>query len=127
MRLPPVPYLAPILIMAGAALILFVLQRDLGPALLFSSVVLAMLYMASGRASYVGLGVLLLIAGGAIASRLFDHVETRVLIWLDPWAYRDSLGYQLVQALYALSSGGIFGTGLGFGTPATSRRCIPTS
>jgi cell division protein FtsW (lipid II flippase) len=117
LRLPPVPYLAPILIMAGAALILFVLQRDLGPALLFSSVVLAMLYMASGRASYVGLGVVLLIVGGAIASRLFDHVETRVLIWLDPWAYRDSLGYQLVQALYALSSGGVFGTGLGFGAP----------
>jgi cell division protein FtsW (lipid II flippase) len=76
-----------------------------------------MLYIASGRASYVALGFLLLVAGGALASQLFSHVETRVLIWLDPWAYRDTLGYQLVQALYALSSGGVFGSGLGFGAP----------
>jgi cell division protein FtsW (lipid II flippase) len=117
LRLPPLPYLAPILIMVGAAIVLFWLQRDLGPALLFSSVVLSMLYIASGRASYVALGFLLLVAGGALASQLFSHVETRVLIWLDPWAYRDTLGYQLVQALYALSSGGVFGSGLGFGAP----------
>jgi cell division protein FtsW (lipid II flippase) len=118
-RMPPLPYLAPILIMAGSALVLFWLQRDLGPALLFSSVVLAMLYAASGRASYVALGALLLVLGGFLASQLFTHVETRVLIWLNPWAYRESLGYQLVQALYALSSGGVFGSGLGFGSPLT--------
>jgi cell division protein FtsW (lipid II flippase) len=116
-RLPPLPYLAPILAMIGVALVLFWLQKDLGPALLFSTVLLAMLYVASGRASYVVLGLALLVLGGALASRLFEHVHTRVTIWLDPWSHREALGYQLVQALYAFASGGVFGTGLDFGSP----------
>jgi cell division protein FtsW (lipid II flippase) len=117
LHLPPLPYLAPILAMIGAALVLFWLQKDLGPALLFSTVLLAMLYVASGRVSYVVSGLILLVAGGALASRLFDHVHTRVLIWLDPWLYRDSFGYQLVQSLYAFASGGVFGAGLDMGAP----------
>jgi cell division protein FtsW (lipid II flippase) len=112
-----IPYLAPILVMIGAAMLLFWLQKDLGPALLFSTVLLTMLYVASGRISYVAVGLLLLIAAGALGSRIFDHVHTRVVIWLDPWAYRDGLAYQLVQALYALGSGGVFGAGLDFGAP----------
>jgi cell division protein FtsW len=115
--LPPLPYLAPILIMVGAALVLFWLQKDLGPALLFSTVLLTMLYIASGRISYVVLGMVLLVLGGALASRLFEHVHTRFVIWLDPWANRETLGYQLVQALYALASGGVFGVGLAEGAP----------
>jgi cell division protein FtsW (lipid II flippase) len=116
-HLPPLPYLAPILVMSGVALLLFWLQKDLGPALLFSTVLLAMLYVASGRASFVILGLSLLVLGGAVASRLFDHVNTRVLIWLDPWSHRETLGYQLVQALYALASGGVLGVGLDMGSP----------
>ncbi|HEY0582549.1 MAG TPA: FtsW/RodA/SpoVE family cell cycle protein, partial [Chloroflexota bacterium] len=117
LHLPPLPYLAPILVMVGAALLLFWLQKDLGPALLFSTVLLTMLYIASGRASYVVLGLGLLILGGALASMLFDHVHTRVVIWLDPWSHRENLGYQLVQALYALGSGGVLGSGLDMGAP----------
>jgi cell division protein FtsW (lipid II flippase) len=113
----PVAYLAPILVMIGIALVLFWLQRDLGPALLFSTVLLAMLYMASGRLSYVLGGLALLIVGGAVASKLFQHVGTRIAIWIDPWSVRETIGYQLVQALYAFSSGGVFGTGLDFGAP----------
>jgi cell division protein FtsW (lipid II flippase) len=116
-QMPPMPYLAPILVMIGAALLLFWLQRDLGPALLFSTVLLTMLYVASGRASYVVVGLVLLVLGGALASRMFEHVHTRVLIWLNPWSTRDTLGYQLVQALYAFASGGVFGTGLDMGSP----------
>jgi cell division protein FtsW (lipid II flippase) len=116
-RLPPVPYLAPILVMVGAALLLFWLQKDLGPALLFSAVLLVMLYMASGRLGYVVLGLILLVLGFALADRVFSHVHTRVLVWLDPWANSASIGYQLVQALYALASGGTFGAGLDMGSP----------
>jgi cell division protein FtsW (lipid II flippase) len=116
-QLPPLPYLAPIGVMVGAALLLFWLQKDLGPALLFSSVLLAMLYVASGRASYVALGVAGLVLGVAIGSRVFEHVHTRVLTWLDPWAARETTGYQLVQALYAFASGGVFGDGLVMGSP----------
>jgi cell division protein FtsW (lipid II flippase) len=115
--LPPLPYLAPILVMVGAALALFWFQKDLGPALLFSTILLTMLYIASGRTSYVLVGAVLLILGGALASQLFEHVHTRVVIWLDPWSHRDTLGYQLVQALYAFGSGGILGTGLDMGSP----------
>jgi cell division protein FtsW (lipid II flippase) len=117
LHLPPLAYLAPILAMFGVALVLFWLQKDLGPALLFSTVLLAMLYVATGRASYVVVGLALLIVGGAVAGRLFEHVHTRLLIWLDPWSVRDTLGYQPVQALYALASGGVFGTGLDLGSP----------
>jgi cell division protein FtsW (lipid II flippase) len=116
-QLPPLPYLAPILAMVGVALMLFWLQKDLGPALLFSTVLLTMLYVASGRASYVVVGLALLVLGGALASQLFEHVHTRVLIWLDPWSHRDTLGYQPVQALYAFASGGVFGSGLDMGAP----------
>jgi cell division protein FtsW (lipid II flippase) len=116
-RLPPLPYLAPILAMVGVALALFWLQKDLGPALLFSAVLLTMLYMASGRFSYVALGLGLLVLGFILADRVFSYVHTRVTIWLDPWSNRETIGYQLVQALYALGSGGVFGTGLDLGAP----------
>jgi cell division protein FtsW (lipid II flippase) len=117
LQLPPVPYLAPILVMVGVALLLFWFQKDLGPALLFSAVLLAMLYMASGRGSYVGLGLALLVVGFIVADRAFSHVHTRVVIWLDPWSNRETIGYQLVQALYALATGGLFGAGLDMGSP----------
>jgi cell division protein FtsW len=76
-----------------------------------------MLFIASGRASYVGAGLVLLVLGFALANRVFEHVHTRVVIWLDPWSTRDTIGYQLVQALYAFASGGVFGTGLDLGSP----------
>jgi cell division protein FtsW (lipid II flippase) len=116
-HLPPLPYLAPIGVMIGVALLLFWLQKDLGPALLFSTVLLAMLYVASGRASYVVAGLTLLVLGFALANRVFEHVHTRVVIWLDPWSTRETIGYQLVQALYAFGSGGVFGAGLDMGSP----------
>lgn len=117
LQLPPLPYLAPILVMVGGALLLFWLQKDLGPALLFSTVLLCMLYVASGRASYVALGLGLLVLGFVLADRVFAHVHTRVVIWLDPWSVREGIGYQLVQALYALASGGVLGAGLDLGSP----------
>ena len=103
--------------MSGVAVVLFWLQKDLGPALLFSAVLLSMLYMASGRFSYVALGLGLLVVGFLIANRVLATVQTRVTIWLDPWSNRETVGYQLVQALYALASGGVFGTGLDLGSP----------
>lgn len=115
--LPPLPYLAPILLMAGAAVLLFWLQKDLGPALLFSAVMLTMLYVATGRFTYVALGMGLLVLGFVVADRLSSTVHTRVTIWLDPWSNRETVGYQLVQALYALGSGGVFGAGLDMGAP----------
>jgi cell division protein FtsW (lipid II flippase) len=115
--LPPMPYLAPMLLMVGMVLAVLFWQRDLGPALLLFSVMLAMLYAASGRLSYVGIGLVLLVLAGALADRMFEHVRVRVENWIDPWSQAAGTGYQLVQGLYALASGGVIGAGLDAGSP----------
>lgn len=117
LRLPPLPYLTPLLGMLALALLVVVLQRDLGAALLFFGVFLALLYAASGRALFVVLGVALFAVGATFLYQFFDHVQLRVDIWLDPWSRADTGGYQLVQGLTALAAGGIAGTGLTFGYP----------
>jgi cell division protein FtsW (lipid II flippase) len=96
---------------------LLVLQKDLGPALLFFGLFLSMLYVVSGRLSWV-FGLLSLSSLGALAAYIgFGHVRVRVEAWLDPLAsYQDS-GYQLSEALFALAWGGWRGTGLGLGEP----------
>jgi cell division protein FtsW len=80
-------------------------------------VLLTMLYVGSGRFSYVALGMALLVLGFVVADRLSSTVHTRLTIWLDPWSNRETVGYQLVQGLYALGSGGVFGAGLDMGSP----------
>ena len=115
--LPPLPYLTPLLMMVLISLMVLLLQRDLGAALLFFGIFLAMLYVASGRGSYVLIGVTLFAVGASVMYRLFSHVRVRVDTWLDPWSTASTTGYQLVQALTALAAGGLFGSGLTFGYP----------
>jgi len=117
LRLPPIPYLAPMVAMWAIALGVVVVQRDLGAALLFFAVFLALLFVATGRVSYVIGGVALFLAGSFVLYHLFGHVQVRVDNWLDP--FRDPLGqgFQTVQALYAFARGGILGVGLGAGLP----------
>lgn len=117
LNLPPIPYLMPLVLMWMFSLLIVVAQNDLGTALLFFSVFLAMLYMASGRLSYVVGGLLAFAVGVYIAYQLFDRVQLRVEMWLNPWSDPLVGGYQPVQSLYGLSSGGLFGTGLAFGKP----------
>ncbi len=117
LQLPPLPYLAPILAMFALSQAILIWQRDLGAVLLFFGIFLSMLYVASGRASFSLLGGLLFLAGASCSYLLFDHVRLRVGIWMDPWSQPDGAGYQLVQALYALGSGGLLGSGLGAGAP----------
>ncbi len=117
LRLPPVPYLAPMLAMWAIALGIVVVQRDLGAALLFFAVFLALLYIATARWSFVLLGLVAFAAGFWLMYQLFGHVQQRVDIWLDPFADPRGAGYQIVMALYAFGRGGILGTGLGNGLP----------
>jgi cell division protein FtsW (lipid II flippase) len=121
-RLPPLPYLAPMVAMWAIALGIVVIQRDLGAALLFFAVFLMLLYVATARASYVVIGLGLFVAGSALMYRLFGHVQQRVDIWLDPFADPQGAGYQVVQALYAFGRGGMIGTGLGNGLPTVGGR-----
>jgi cell division protein FtsW (lipid II flippase) len=115
LTLPPLPYLVPLIGMWGIAMGLIVFQRDLGAALLLFTVFLAMLYVATSNGLYVVAGLTAFGVGSYVLYQVISIVKTRVTIWLDPWS--QDLGYQLVQAIYALASGGVFGEGLGQGMP----------
>ena len=115
--LPAPRHLAPVLVAATVAMVIMAGLRDLGSALLFFGVFLAMLYVATGRLAYPMLGVVAFAVGGLLAYQQFGHVRVRVAIWLDPWSRVTDEGYQLAQSLFALGTGGVTGTGLGFGRP----------
>jgi cell division protein FtsW (lipid II flippase) len=122
LRLPPIPYLAPMVAMVAIALSIVVVQRDLGAALLFFAVFLALLYVATGRPSYVLGGAALFLFGSIALYNLFGHVQTRVDNWLDPFADPLGAGFQTIQALYAFARGGFIGVGLGAGLPTIGGR-----
>ena len=122
LKIPPVPYLLPMIAIFVIVMLIVVVMRDLGTALLFLGIFLTMLFVATGRRSYVLLGVLLFVAGSYVAYTLFDHVRVRVNNWIDPFADVTDAGYQTVQALYAFGRGGLFGEGLGQGLPTIAGR-----
>lgn len=115
--LPPIPYLAPMIVMWGLCLVALVLLNDLGTALLFFLLFLVMLYVSSGRSSYVVLGLVAFVGGALLAYVLFDRVQLRIENWIDPWQHPYTGGYQQIQSDYAISSGGIAGVGPGMGQP----------
>lgn len=94
-----------------------IVQKDLGMALLFMGIFLTMFYIATGRTDLVATAGVLFVAGAWIGYMVFGHVQVRVQAWLDPFAHFQTGGYQMSQALFALSWGGLFGTGLGLGKP----------
>ncbi len=116
-KLPPIQYLGPLFVMWAASLLSLLWQRDLGGTLLLLGVALAMLYAGTGKFSYIAFGVGLFVLNVAVTYHFYGYVRSRVDVWLDPWAYASNQGYQIVQALYAVSSGGILGAGLGQGMP----------
>ncbi|HEX6510399.1 MAG TPA: FtsW/RodA/SpoVE family cell cycle protein [Chloroflexota bacterium] len=116
-RVPPFQYLAPLVVMWGLSLLLLIKQNDLGSALLFLGIFLAMIYIGTARAIYPISGLVMFVIGVFLAFHLFPHVRDRTEIWLDPWSHASGSGYQLVQGLIALAVGGIGGQGLGLGQP----------
>jgi len=121
LRIPPARELGPIAFIWLASLGVLVLQRDLGTSLLFFGLFLVMIYVSTGRVFYVLIGLVMFIAGALVASRLMSYVGGRFDAWLDP--LNDALyqapggSYQLVQSMFGLAHGGLFGTGLGGGLP----------
>ena len=92
-----------------------VLQTDLGSALIFFGVTVAMLYVGTSKKKYVVACLGLFSVGACVAYQLFSHIRKRVQIWRDPWGDPDNTGFQIVQGLYAIASGGMLGSGLGQG------------
>lgn len=119
LRLPDPAYLAPIVVAWGFAVLVMVGERDLGSSLMFFTLFVVMMWVATERIAYVVTGVVLFAAAAFASWRMFGHVQTRVDIWLDPWADEYGKGWQIVQSLYGIGDGGITGTGLGRGSPDT--------
>ena len=109
--------LGPILVAWAASLGVLVFERDLGTSLLFFSVFVGLLYIATERRSWLVIGAVLFTAGAFVAYQLFEHVQLRTEIWLHPFADEANTSYQIAQSLYGIATGGILGTGLGLGHP----------
>lgn len=105
------------LILAYMYFVFLFMQRDLGTALIFYLIFFAIQYVYEKNRKIIFYDVIFAIAGAFIGYFLFDHVKVRVETWLDPWAYIDDKGYQITQSLFAIASGGFFGTGIGLGHP----------
>ncbi len=110
----------PLLLIWGAAMLVLVETNDLGSALLYFGIFLAMLYVATGRALFVALGLLLFVGGSAAAYSSIGRVRERVDCWLHPWDDVHGACYQTVQGTYAIANGQFWGTGLGRGTFTTT-------
>ena len=114
---PQIRDLGPLVIAWVVSLGVLVFERDLGTSLLFFGLFITMLYIATQRRSWLILGSIFFAIGALLAYRFFEHVQNRVTVWLDPWSYADTSGYQIVQSLYGFANGGIMGAGLGQGFP----------
>ena len=102
---------------AAVHVLILVLSKDLGGALIFFMTYLVMLYVATKKVAYFAGGLLAGSVASVIAYRLFSHVRVRVLAWKDPLSVIDDEGYQICQSLFAIGTGGWFGMGLYQGTP----------
>jgi cell division protein FtsW (lipid II flippase) len=111
--------LGPLLVIWGAAMLVLVETNDLGSALLYFGIFLAMLYVATGRRRYTLAGLALFVAGSFAAYHLFARVRERADCWLHPWDDVHGACYQTVQGLYSIGAGHFGGTGFGKGTFTT--------
>ena len=109
----------PWLIFAASCLGVLMLQKDLGTALLYFGTTLLVYYAASGNLWVTGLGLMGGAGAAVLGYKMFAHVKRRVQVWLDPWQDYNDAGYQIIQSLMAIASGGLFGVGLGLGSPRT--------
>jgi cell division protein FtsW (lipid II flippase) len=120
--LPQARHLGPILLAWGTSLAILFLQKDLGASLLYFAIFVVMLWVATGRAWYLVIGVALFGAGAYVGYLAFSHVQLRVDVWLHALDPRkvNAEGYgQLAQGEFGMATGGLFGSGLGQGVPTT--------
>lgn len=94
-----------------------VIQKDLGTALIIFAISVTMVYLATSKMRYVLISFGLFAAGGLASYAMFGHIRRRFMIWLHPWEYVYNESYQVVQSMYAIATGGLFGRGFGMGHP----------
>ncbi|MGH2940183.1 MAG: FtsW/RodA/SpoVE family cell cycle protein [Solirubrobacterales bacterium] len=128
--LPPIKHFGPMLVVWGATMLLLVFIRDLGSSLMFFAAFLALLYVATGRFSFVVIGSLLFLVGAWFIVTTVPHVHDRVEIWLHPYSDPQGTGYQILQSIFAQADGGLFGKGFGQGLitiPGTKATLLPAA
>jgi cell division protein FtsW (lipid II flippase) len=128
--LPPLKHFGPLLVVWGASMFLLVFIRDLGSSLMFFAAFLALLYVATGRFSFVVIGMAMFLAGAWFFSTTVPHVQDRVDIWLDPYQTANGTGYQILQSIFAQADGGLFGKGFAQGLitiPGTNAALLPAA
>lgn len=123
---PALRHFAPVLFAWLISLFVMIGQKDLGSSLLFFAIFVAMLWVATARPLFLAAGAGLFVSGALLAARFFSHVDARIDVWRDPFAYMDTRGYQVVQSIFAFATGGAWGTGLGLGRPDLIRFSVHT-
>ncbi len=109
--------LTPTLLVAGAALMILVVQRDLGTASLFIALYTVIIFLASGKRRFLLFSFLVILAALIAGYYVFDVIQVRVEGWLNPWLDPNGRSYQIVQSIIAMANGGVFGRGIGLGSP----------
>ena len=109
--LPPLKHFGPMLVVWGASMFMLVFIRDLGSSLMFFAAFLALLYVATGRFSFVVIGMAMFLLGAWFFASTVPHVHDRVEIWLDPYQDPTETGYQILNSIFAQADGGLFGKG----------------
>ena len=117
LALPEPRDLGPVMLAWGFSLLVMFFEKDLGSSLLFFALFITMVWIATQRATYLVIGTVLFSAGAYFAWRTFDHVQTRVTVWLNPWQDVDGKGFQVIQGWFSLAAGGVTGKGPGLGQP----------
>jgi cell division protein FtsW (lipid II flippase) len=128
--LPPLKHFGPMLVVWGASMFMLVFIRDLGSSLMFFAAFLALLYVATGRFSFVVIGMAMFVLGAWFFAATVPHVNERVEIWLHPYSDPTESGYQILQSIFAQADGGLFGKGFGQGLitiPGTHAALLPAA
>ncbi|MGN6664444.1 MAG: FtsW/RodA/SpoVE family cell cycle protein [Solirubrobacterales bacterium] len=128
--LPPLKHFGPMLVVWGASMFMLVFIRDLGSSLMFFAAFLALLYVATGRFSFVVIGMAMFLVGAWFFATTVPHVHDRVEVWLHPYSDPQGSGYQILQSIFSQADGGLFGKGFGqalLTVPGTSSPLLPAA
>jgi cell division protein FtsW (lipid II flippase) len=128
--LPPLKHFGPLLVVWGASMFMLVFIRDLGSSLMFFAAFLALLYVATGRFSFVAIGMAMFGLGAWFFANTVPHVHERIEIWLHPYRDPEESGYQILNSIFAQADGGLFGKGFGEAmvtVPGTDNALLPAA
>ncbi len=117
LAVPDLRHVGPLVGAWAVSLLVMFYQKDLGSSLLFFTLFIVMVWLATGRRFYLVSGAVMFVIGAYASWSAFSHVQRRVRIWRNPWPEAQDAGFQIVQSLFAFGSGGVGGTGLALGSP----------